>query len=330
MKRNILFFVLTFLMLSSFCQQGDSLINVTGRLYMIAGLGGNVSFLVTDEGVLVVDAGTVKKDGEIIANHIKSVTDKPVRYIILTHYHYDHIFGVCGFRDSPVIIGHKNIINNLNNSGQWFLNRHRENLKSRVNDLREKMDSLKMINDQGYKEADEQYKSNLEKLKYAEETFIVYPDITFESEMTIYSGSDTVVLTHPGNTHTDCNILVSFINQNTLSTGDFFFNHSMPYIDFDANCDTENWIKQINKYAGMNYQYIIPGHGKLANSEDLRDQGRYISDLRNEIKSLVDKQKTLEEIQTLVKMTDYSHYEYQRMLPLEIEAIYRELTERKN
>jgi len=321
-------FLLTFVVLNCYCQQGDSLIKVTSQLYMITGHGGNVTILVTDEGVLVVDAGTVKKDGEIITNHIESVTDKPVKYIILTHYHSDHAFGVCGFKDSPVVIGHKNIVSNLENFGQRSIERYSKNLKIKVEDLKEIIDSLKSFSNQEYLEAEEHYKSHLDQLQNAEETFIVYPDITFESEMTIYLGSDTITLIHPGNNHTDCNILVSFKNQNVLSTGDFFFNHSMPYIDFNANCDTKNWINQIDNYADKNYQYIIPGHGKLANTEDLREQGRYISDLRNEIKSLIEQQKTLEDIKNLVKMPDYSHLEFQYMLPIEIDAIYKELTER--
>jgi len=328
MTKYILIILLTLFGLNSYCQQGDSLIKVTEKLYMITGYGGNVTFLVTNEGVLVVDAGTVKRDGEKIENHIKAVTDKPIKYIILTHYHYDHAYGACGFLGNPVLIGHKKIITNLTRFGKSFLDMYIQNLEIEITSLKTKMDSLKAINNDDSRAMENEYNSQLEQLKSANETTILFPDITFNDELTIYLDTDTIRLIYPGKTHTDCNILVEFTNQNVLSTGDFFFNHCMPYIDFNANCDTKNWIKQINIYSDKGYDYIIPGHGNFAGVEDLFEQGKYLSELREEIKTRIDNNEPLEEIQTKIKMNDYRDYEFQFMLSSEIEAIFKELTER--
>jgi cyclase len=71
---------------------------VAGGLYLMEGLnGGNVSFLVTNEGVLVVDSGTSPDEGKLVMAEIAKKTDKAVKYLVLTHYHGDHTFGLQAF-----------------------------------------------------------------------------------------------------------------------------------------------------------------------------------------------------------------------------------------
>ena len=329
MCRNILFTVLTLLSFTVFSQQNGSLFQVTDNLYFISGLGGNVSFLTTDSGVLVVDAGTIKKDGEIISQHVKSITDKPIKYLIYTHFHFDHTLGASGIADNPTIIGHINTLKNFKERGyDLFNSMYIGNLENSVRNLKIQMDSLKKINSIKLQEVESQYNLMSKQLSDAKETTIVLPDITFMDELNIILDSDTIRLIYPQSTHTDCNILVEFSNQNALATGDFFSHQVMPYIDFSANCDTENWIKQTKIFADKNYAFVIPGHGNLASSKDLIEQGNYLSDLRAKVKSLIDINKSLSEIQNSIKMDEYSSYDYKVMLPLEIEAIYNEFTNR--
>lgn len=329
MIKNALITVLMLFTLLGFGQQADSLIKVKNNLYMITGIGGNVAFLTTNEGVVVVDAGTIKSDASIIEKHIKSVTNKPIKYLVLTHYHFDHAFGACGFSDNPIIVAHKNISKNIENSGKFMLdNWVIKGLESEIAGLKHEIDSLKKVGATGWDTIEQNFTAKSERLKNAKQTTIVYPNITFEQEMTLILDTDTIKLVHPGNTHTDCNIAVEFTNNNVLATGDLFFNHCMPYIDFNANCDTENWIEQSKKFARNNYDFVIPGHGNIAKSNDLMKQAQYITDLRAEIKSLIDKNTSFEEILQNVKMTNYANYDFQEALYSEIDAVYKEFTER--
>ena len=75
--------------------------------------GGNVAFLVTDEGVLVVDSGTSPEAGRLVMAEIAKKTDKPVKYLVLTHYHGDHTFGLQAFPSSTVIIAQQNTADNI-------------------------------------------------------------------------------------------------------------------------------------------------------------------------------------------------------------------------
>jgi glyoxylase-like metal-dependent hydrolase (beta-lactamase superfamily II) len=326
MKHYILIYTLVFLSVFANSQHVDSLQQVTDDLYMITGDGGNVSFLVTDSGVLVVDAGILEMDGKRIENHIRSVTDKEIKYIVLTHYHYDHTFGVCGFTGNPLVIGHKNIKHNLKLYGQDYLNRYNNELEPYVDGLKRKTDSLKQVNDQEWEELNNEYQTRLVQLESLKKTYIVYPDITFQNNMTITLGKDTINLVYPGNAHTSCNILVEFVNQQTLATGDFLFHQHNPYIDFKANCNTENWINQINYFVGRNYKYVIPGHGALTGVEGLAEQASYLIDLRNEVERMVAENKTLDQIKDEIKLGKYDDYGFPSMMSVGAEAIYNEMT----
>ena len=115
MKR-ILYFSLLILFALSFTlaqNEGAQVTQVTDRLYVISGLGGNVGFIITNEGVLVVDAGNSLSDAKTILQTIKEKTDKPIKYLVLTHYHGDHTNGMQAFPPEVISIGQKNIIANL-------------------------------------------------------------------------------------------------------------------------------------------------------------------------------------------------------------------------
>jgi len=118
-KRNvILFFAVLFLFIGSASglRATDEVKAepVAGALYLMEGLqGGNVAFLVTGEGVLVVDSGTSPAEGKLVMEEIAKKTDKPVRYLVLTHYHGDHTFGLQAYPATAVIISQQNTAENM-------------------------------------------------------------------------------------------------------------------------------------------------------------------------------------------------------------------------
>lgn len=310
--------------------QSNNLIKLNNQLYVITGLGGNVTFLTTTDGVLLIDAGSTKPDGEKINGYIRSVTDKPLKYVVYTHYHYDHIFGACGLEGKPTILGHKNIYNNIKTFGEPYLQLNKRQAKLEVYRLKEQLDSIKKVNEKGQAEVEKAIEAAKANQQSAEAIVAVYPDVTFDNELIIYLGTDTINLSHPGNSHTDCEIIVEFINQKALATGDLFFNHIMPYIDSNANANTANWAEQAKKLsANANYQIVIPGHGAIATAKDLMKQTNYLIDLRATMQKYIDQKKPFSEIMKELKMSGYADYGFQEVLPIEIEAVYKELTSGK-
>ena len=87
------------------------MLRVTPNIFMISSYGGNVAFLVTEEGILVVDAGMFPYQGEEIVENIRQVSDKEIKYLVYTHYHIDHVLVAQSFPSSACIVSHVNTKN---------------------------------------------------------------------------------------------------------------------------------------------------------------------------------------------------------------------------
>jgi len=296
----LLVLVITGIYSRVYCQQADSLTKITERLYMITGRGGNISFLVTDAGVLVVDAGNNNDDGKTIEHYVRSITDKPIKYLVLTDPRDDHSFSTC------------------------TIDKNRKTMNQEELDALRKreLDSLMHVNSQEWLLTEQRHLAD-----DTSKICVISPQDSLKDELIIYLDKDTIKLIRIDSTHTDCNMLVEFVNQKVLSTGDFFDNKCMPYINVRSN--TTNWMRQLNRYSRNGYAFVIPGHGGLADPKDLAIQAKYIYELRKEIEINIKNDKTLSQMLHEIKMADYSDYKFQFMLWSEIEAIYHEMTTKK-
>lgn len=115
---SIIYFSL-FASIIGYCQNEEfKLHKVTENLYMIGSpVAGNVSFLMTEEGVLCVDAKYFPYQGEKVVEIIRQITDKPIMYLLYTHYHGDHTQGAQSFPTSTIIIAHQNTIKQMEEEG---------------------------------------------------------------------------------------------------------------------------------------------------------------------------------------------------------------------
>lgn len=324
MKRILFVLFMSFAVLSTYAQQ---IHKVTDRLYMIDGLGGNISVLVSSDGVLLVDAGSGCYDADKVKSLIATVTPLPIKYILLTHYHYDHAFGLCGYGKGITIIGQQNIYRNLDVIGRQNLKNQREvELPATLVRLKNKKDSLRLAKSAELSNAEKEYEEVFAQLADAKRIEVVLPSITFEKSLTLFFGSDTVKIESFGSTHTDCSSVVFFKNQKAIAMGDILFNHNMPYIDYKANSNTQNWIDVLTKLSATDNQYFISGHGAVGSKNDVLLEIQYLIDLRADIKACIDKKATLAQTLKEVKMTKYADWGFQFMLPSEIEAVYKELS----
>ncbi|MEI7596768.1 MAG: MBL fold metallo-hydrolase [Bacteroidota bacterium] len=97
--KKIIFFVAIYFLLSnnSFSQEAATPKEVAPFLYEVPLMGCNAAFFVSDSGVIVIDAGMTTDDGLQLVNAISTVTNKPIKYLIFTHYHFDHTGGILAF-----------------------------------------------------------------------------------------------------------------------------------------------------------------------------------------------------------------------------------------
>ncbi len=225
----------------------------------------NIGFIVGDEFVAVIDTGGSRGVGESLRREIENITNLPVRYVILTHAHPDHIFGVSAFDSAMTeIVGHKNLNNSLIQRGEFYRDR--------------------FINE-GFSERD---------LELLPQKIIV------ESELKLDLGNRQLNLIAVKTSHTDNDLLVLDESTKTIWTGDLLFRQRVPVIDGDVL----GWLKSMEMLSVYDVNLIVPGHGLVATSwtEALADQKRYLEKLISEVRELLSAQGSIQQaVKTIAK-----------------------------
>jgi len=331
-KRNaILFFAVMFLIMGSV--RGLRAVDevkatpVAGGLFLVEGLeGGNVAFLVTDEGVLVVDSGTSPEQGKLVMDEIAKKTDKPVKYLVLTHYHGDHSFGLQAFPASTVVVAQQNTADNIRNLNEPRIRRMMEKgMPDMIAAQKLTVDKLRKKKGKDLKKEEERLQELETGLAQLRELRFVYPAITFQTKLSVFLGGQEVEVVHLGRAHTDGDALVHFPGLNVLHTGDLLFAASYPYIGVEAGADTANWIAAIERAASWEVETVIPGHGRITDKQGLLKMAAYLSELREAVKGAIAAGKSLAEAKKMAPLPSWKGFDRERQLPMNIEAVYNEL-----
>ena len=189
----------------------------------------NAGFIVTNEGVVVFDTLGTPSLANLLLTKIRSVTDKPVIKVILSHYHADHIYGLQVFKDlGAQIIAPKGALEYLS------LPKNDELLESRRFLLEP------WVN---------------------EKTYLVTPDVIVEKPMKFSHGGIDFTLDVLGAAHSDGDLTLFVEPENVLFSGDIIFEGRVPYLG-DAN--TKTWLDTLIKMEVGKIAALIPGHGPAA------------------------------------------------------------------
>ncbi|HMK44043.1 MAG TPA: MBL fold metallo-hydrolase [Dissulfurispiraceae bacterium] len=203
--------------------------------------GANAGIVIGKEGVLVVDTLISAKEAKRFIADIRTITDKPIKYVVNTHYHLDHTFGNGEFAKlGAVIIAHERDKKSFELHGAHV---------------------LKNIGNYGLSEAD------------MAGTTLAYPKLTFSDRAEIDLGDERVELIAAGASHTDGSILVSVHNRKIVFAGDVLFTGYHPYM---AEGDINGWVAALDMLGKMEATTIIPGHGPISNAKDLTEMKEYI------------------------------------------------------
>lgn len=323
---SFLILILSFFNLKS--QENYTPVEVSYKLYAIVNPeGGNIAFLVTRKGVIVVDAGSTPSNAEKIVNTIRTVTKKPIKYLILTHVHGDHTNGLAGFPKDVKIIAHKNLENNYKQFNQSNITNYKNKvLPNHLSNLKAKLDSIKDKESDEYLKVMEDYNSSVDYYQDVKRIEFRKPDVTFEDFHLLKLAGERVVLEYVGPGHTSDNIVVKFSNHNVIHTGDLVFNGSFPYLIVEHGVDVYNWIRILDDLYKENIYNVIPGHGEVGRKISLRKQSEYFKDLSHKIEGLMDKGYNLTEIKSKIKPDDFRLKGNESQLPVNIEVIYSELS----
>jgi cyclase len=233
-------------------------IKVANGLYMLMGKGGNIGVSVGKDGVFMIDdqfAPLTKKIKQAIAK----ISDKPVRFIINTHWHFDHTGGSENFgKEGVVIVAHDNV--------------------------RERMTKDNFI------------KAFNKKVPASPE--IALPVITFSDEITFHLNGQKIEVVHQSNAHTDGDSIVLFKAANVIHMGDIFFNKMYPFIDSSSNGSIDGVIRTVEHVLTIanDKTVIIPGHGPLGDKKALVKYRDMLVTVKSRMQKLIKKGRSLEEI----------------------------------
>jgi cyclase len=304
-------------------QSNDTILKVSKGLYEIEGLGGNISVLVTTQGVILIDAGNSPADGQKILKHIASVTNQPIKYTIITHSHLDHVGGLAALPSNVIIYAHKNVVPDLREREAFLKNEVEKELPVKIDSLKKLSESQKAANNNAFKKTDSLLVVLNKTVIYEGSQKVIYPKELVDSLKTLYLGNDTIQLIYPGPAHTNGDLVVYIKSKNIYVMGDLLFTHSFPYINSKGNI--ENWAKQLKYFSSRNASVYIPGHMGLAKSDDLLVLSNYLTDLMTEVKRLKDQGSDLDSIKKNLNLPAYSTFGLAFLKDQNVELVYNQL-----
>jgi len=226
----------------------------TGALTVV----GNSSFIVNDNDVIVIDDHVSPAAAWVLLDEIKAVTDKPVRTVINTHFHYDHSHGNQIFDKDVAIIGHEFTREMLlgGKSIQMPL------YKNYVTGLPGQIDNLKqriaMESDATRKATLEaQLQTAINNAASQAELKPTPPNVTLRSSMTLYRGDREIQIRFLGRAHTAGDVVVYLPKEKIVMTGDMLTstlsNMSDAFVD--------EWVKTLDELKKIDFMTVLPGHG---------------------------------------------------------------------
>ena len=237
---------------------------VSGNIYMLEGQGGNIAASVGEDGIVIVDDQFAPLADKIQAA-LKSlgITDKPVRFVINTHFHGDHTGGNLPFSASgSTLIAQDNVRKRLE-SGSVSGNGG----------------SLRMESKPAPAGA--------------------LPIITFEHDVTVHLNGEDIRALHFPSGHTDGDAVIFFPKNNVVHMGDDFVRYGFPFIDVNSGGSVQGMISAMEKVSAQLPPdvKVIPGHGALSNLDDVRSFVKMLRETSAVVEKALQEHKTLEQMQ---------------------------------
>jgi cyclase len=220
---------------------------------------------------------------------VRRVTDLPIRFLVNTHHHYDHLFGneTIGAQS---IISHPACREEVMRSGRAALDDYRKRLP--------------------------QWEDDWSQIR------IVPPDTTFTDRLTVYAGGIAVELVHFGTmAHTSNDIVVHVPEHGVLFAGDLAFFYVTP-VAWDGHVG--GWIRVMDRIGDMNVETVVPGHGPVGGRQHMAEMREFLAIMRREARRCYRQGMSAEEAAAAVRVSEYAHWTESRFVARNVPRLYAE------
>ncbi len=276
-------------------------VKITDRVYHFErAQSSNSGAIIMKDYVIIVDAGQEPDSGREVVDKLKKITNKPVKYVVITHYHDDHIMAIPWFKkQSAVIIAHEESNRIIREMGSKLIDQ-------RINLFGKDRPELKHI---------------------LKDAVIDVADLTFEKKMTIGEGEERVELLFFGPARTPSDIYLWLPKEKILFTGDAI-NKSVQPIHYDYP-NIKQWTDSMQSAMDLGPALYLPGHGEPFKTDTVKEIIDYYNDLRKGVQAYIDKAVPLEKIQQEFQLPKYKNWRnYNDRFKTHIMVMYNELTGR--
>lgn len=232
--------------------------HVSGNVHALFGRGGNIGVSAGEDGVFLIDDQFAPLTERILAA-LAGISDEPVKFVINTHWHGDHVGGNENLgRAGAVIVAHDNV--------------------------RERMST-------------EQFMEAFDRTVPASPPEAL-PVVTFNDTVTFHLNGDTITVTHVPAGHTDGDSIVHFAQADVLHMGDILFTSGYPFIDLGSGGSVQGMIAAVERALEMagGDTKIIPGHGELTDRAGLEAYHHMLTTIAGRVQRHMDEGASLEEI----------------------------------
>ena len=260
---------------------------VQGNIYMLVGAGGNITVQTGSDGVLLVDTGLAANADKVLAA-VRTLSDKPIRYIINTHVHADHVGGNEAIARSGTTIAGGNVVGDIGSSASN---------QATIMAFQTVLDRM----------------STPAPGAPATPAGALPTDTYTTPERRIFFDNEGVEMIHVPAAHTDGDTMVFFRRSDVISTGDIFTTTNYPIIDLAAGGSIQGTIAALQTIVDMiipvygqeGGTMVVPGHGRLCDFGDVLNFREMTIIIRDRVQDMIKKGMTLEQVKAARPTQDY-------------------------
>lgn len=255
------------------------------------GINSNTTFIITKDGVIVVDTRVTPMEAKKVMVEIRKHTQLPLLYTINTHYHGDHTFGNQVFSESKTIIAHENV---------------RRALKGESG--RDHLEFFKTL-----------------KIPGLDEVTLTPPNMVFEKRMEVYAGEYHLQLIHRRG-HTNGDLFIILPTLKAVIAGDLVFNGQFPYM---GDGYVSEWIDALDYIENQDIEMVIPGHGDIGGKPIIIAMKHYLLNLRGLVRQQIEDGASLKQAKETLRpilREKYKTWKKPQWIDSNIERTYLEIS----